>query len=222
MKRKSASDKGNQTRVVDGPDALRDFNVPPDIIARLTIYASLLRKWQSTINLVAPSTLDQLWTRHFADSLQVVNVLPDAKLWMDFGSGAGFPGLVTAIVLANVAGARIHLVESDQRKCAFLRDVSRETGAAAEIHTERIETLLPKFDGPIEAVSARALAPLQNMIILSEKLLEKGAVGVFHQGEKASIQLTDPGLVNRFVIEESPSKLVPGSKLAIVRAKSMI
>ncbi len=208
--------------ILEGPQALRSFNVSADVLARLEIYASLLRKWQRTINLVAPSTLDHIWTRHFADSLQVSQAVPHAKLWMDLGSGAGFPGLITAISLAEVEGARVHLVESDQRKCAFLRDVSRETGAPVEIHMVRIEGLLPEFTAPIEAVSARALAPLQNLVLMSEKLLEKGAIGVFHQGETASRELTDARIAHRFTLEEIPSKLLPGSRLAIVRAKSMI
>jgi 16S rRNA (guanine527-N7)-methyltransferase len=207
---------------LDGPEVLGSFDLASDVLARLEIYAALLRKWQRTINLVASSTLDQLWTRHFADSLQVSQAAPDAKLWIDLGSGAGFPGLVTAIRLAGIEGARVHLVESDQRKCAFLRDVSRETGAPVDIHPVRIEALLADFTDPIEAISGRALAPLQNLIMLSEKLLEKGAIGVFHQGQSASSELTDADITRRFKVEEIPSKLLPGSRLAIVRAKSMI
>jgi len=201
-------------------DALRHFELPKQVVERFTIYAGLLRKWQRTINLVAASTLDQMWTRHFADSLAVQAAAPDAKSWMDLGSGAGFPGLVTAIVLADVPGAHVHLVESDQRKCAFLRDVSRETGVPVSIHTERIETLLISFDHPIDAVSARALAPLPALIILAEKLLEKGALGVFPQGQKASLQLTDSQLLDRFEVIERRTAELPGSRLAIIRAKS--
>lgn len=204
----------------EGPEALRAFDLSPEAIARLEIYAALLRKWQRTINLVALSTLDQMWTRHFADSLQVFEAVPDAKLWMDLGSGAGFPGLVIAIRLADVPAAKIHLVESDQRKCAFLRDVSRETGAPVEIHMERIEALLAHFEEPIEAVTARALAPLPQLVFYAEKLLEKGAIGVFPQGEKASGELTDSRLNDRFELNERPSLVSPGSWLAIARVKT--
>ncbi len=206
----------------DEQRALRLVPMGPELRARLAIYEQLLRKWQKVINLVAPSTLDQIWTRHFADSLQVSDAVPKAKFWMDLGSGAGFPGLVTAIRLVEMPGAKVHLVESDQRKAAFLRDVSRETGAPVEIHMERIEKLLPHFDEPIEAVSARALAPLPQLIFWAESLLEKGAIGVFPQGEKASCELTDSRLINRFTVEERPSPLSLGSRLAIVQAKSRI
>jgi 16S rRNA (guanine527-N7)-methyltransferase len=210
-----------EPKKVDGPDALRAFNLSAETLRRLEVYAALLRKWQRTINLVAPSTLDHIWTRHFADSLQVYDAVPGAKHWMDLGSGAGFPGLVIAIRLAELPGTKIHLVESDQRKCAFLRDVSRETGVPVEIHTERIENWLPHFDKPIDAVTARALAPLSQLIRFTEKLLEKGAIGVFPQGQKASGELTDSLLIDRFEVNERPSLVSPGSWLAIVRVKSI-
>ncbi len=204
----------------EGPEVLRGFELPDTTIKRFEIYAALLRKWQPTINLVGGSTLDHLWTRHIADSLPVLAAAPGAKLWMDLGSGAGFPGLVTAICLAGVPGAHVHLVESNQRKCAFLRDVSRETGAPVTIHAERIEKLLPSFDGTVQAVSARALAPLQTLVLLAEKLLEKGTIGVFPQGQTSAIELTDSRLLARFNVTEQRNMTPLGSRLAIIRLKS--
>ena len=131
---------------------------------RLELYAELLVRWQATINLVSPKTLPELWTRHIADSLQVQAVLPEARRWVDLGSGGGFPGLVTAILLADAPGATVHLVESDKRKAAFLRTVARETGAPATIHAERIETFVPAHAAPVDAISARALAPLPHLV----------------------------------------------------------
>ena len=146
----------------------------PDAVARrLTIYADLLVRWQATINLVAPSTLPDLWDRHIGDSLQVRAAAPYALRWVDLGSGGGFPGLVTAILLAETAGAEVHLVESDKRKAAFLRTVSRETGAPAHIHAERIEKFVPAHDTPVDAVSARALAPVAATRRLERKILAR-------------------------------------------------
>jgi 16S rRNA (guanine527-N7)-methyltransferase len=204
----------------EGPEVLRPFNLRQETLERFEIYAALLRKWQPTINLVGASTLDHLWTRHIGDSLHVLAAAPQAKLWMDLGSGAGFPGLVTGICLAGIPGAHVHLVESDQRKCAFLRDVSRETGAPVTVHAERIEKLLPSFEEKIEAVSARALAPLQNLVLLAEKLLEKGAIGVFPQGQMAAIELTDSRLLARFNVSEQRNMAPLGSRIAIIRVKS--
>ena len=96
--------------------------------ARLDAYVDLLVQWQTKTNLVAPSTLPCLWTRHIADSLQLLSLAPHAKLWADFGSGGGFPGVVLACALADVAGARIDLVERNAKKAAFLREAIRITG----------------------------------------------------------------------------------------------
>ena len=152
----------------------------PDATAqRLTLYAELLTRWQSTINLVAAATLPDLWSRHIGDSLQVQAAAPEARHWVDLGSGGGFPGLVTAIILADEPGVEVHLVESDKRKAAFLRTVSRETAAPAHVHAERIETFAPAHTAHVDAVSARALAPLPQLVAWSEKFLLAGASASF-------------------------------------------
>ncbi len=194
--------------------------MPKATLERLRIYEALLRKWQRTINLVGPATLDSIWIRHFADSLQVSDAAPDARCWLDLGSGAGFPGLVTAIRYADDPRASVHLIESDQRKCAFLRGVSRETGAAAIIHCGRIETILPELDAPIEAISARALAPLPVLLDYAGKLIEKGATGVFSKGEQAEAELTDSRLTDRFSITSLPSRTSPSAHILVVRRRT--
>ena len=103
------------------------FGVSRETLDRLAVYVELVRKWQKSQNLVAPSTLPHLWTRHVADSLQVQALVPGATRWLDLGSGAGFPGLVTAICMVGRPGAVVHLVESNKGKAAFLRTVARET-----------------------------------------------------------------------------------------------
>lgn len=203
--------------------ALELFPLPPEIEARFAIYAALLLKWQKVINLVAPSTLPQLWTRHFADSLQVQAALPAARVWVDLGSGAGFPGLVTAIRLVDVPGAEVHLIESDQRKCAFLREVSRETQAPAFVHQGRIEDILPKLGVSIEAVSARALAPLPILLGYARHLLEKGAVGLFLKGEHLADELTSPAAIStlrNYDFSAIRSATSPSARLLVVKLRA--
>lgn len=185
---------------------------------RLALYADLLVRWQATINLVSTKTLPELWTRHIGDSLQVQAAAPEARRWVDLGSGGGFPGLVTAILLADTPGAVVHLVESDKRKAAFLRTVARETGAPATIHAERIEVFAPSHADAVDAVSARALASLDRLLAFAQLFLERGALGVFSRGESATAELTDPGLDRRFTIDTVPSRLRDGSSLLLVRA----
>jgi len=186
---------------------------------RLVIYESLLKKWQRTVNLVGGSTLDDIWVRHFADSLQVSMAAPNARRWLDLGSGGGFPGLVTAIRYADDPNASVHLIESDQRKCAFLRAVSRETGAPAIIHRGRIESVVSALEVSIEAVSARALAPLAILLCYSEKFLESGAIGVFSKGQQAEAELTDSHLADRYFIMTLTSQTSDSGRIVVVKRR---
>lgn len=130
---------------------------------KLELYADLVRKWQASINLISPKTLPDLWQRHILDSLQLYRLKPQPVRWLDMGSGAGFPGLVTAICLAEAQDGWVHLVESNNKKAAFLRQVILETGARASVHTTRIENAREKL-GKIDAISARALASLSELL----------------------------------------------------------
>lgn len=158
---------------------------------RLDLYVALLRRWQSTINLVSPSTLPQIWTRHVADSLQLLAIAPDAQKWVDLGSGAGFPGLAVACALAGSKGVAVHLVESDQRKAAFLREAARITGAPARVHAQRIEAFGESWKNPVDIITARALAPLSKVLTYAAPLLEKGAQALFLKGQDAEAELTE-------------------------------
>lgn len=192
-------------------------NIPSDTLQRLEIYRALLLKWQRVLNLVAPASLGDVWLRHFADSWQVSDAVPDARLWADLGSGAGFPGLVTAIRYADEPGAKMHLVDSDQRKCAFLREVSRETGASATIHCGRIEDIVPDLQEPIEAVSARALAPLPVLLDYAGPLIERGAVAVFSKGKQFQGELTESFTAGKYLISTIESRTEATACLVIVR-----
>ncbi len=154
------------------------------------------------------------------DSLQVQAAAREARLWVDLGSGAGFPGLVTAIRLADDPRAKIHLIEADQRKCAFLREVSRETGAAAVVHAGRIEKVVDEIDEPIEAVSARALAPLPDLIGYAGKFLEKGALGLFLKGQDMADELTRATATSRYQVSMRESVTSPSGRLVTVVDKA--
>jgi 16S rRNA (guanine527-N7)-methyltransferase len=155
--------------------------VSRETLARLDVYADLLRKWQKRINLVAPATLDALWQRHFLDSLQVLDASPIREgLWLDLGSGGGFPGLVCAIAALETDPAlRFELVDSDTRKCVFLREVARHTGLSVTVHTSRIEALPPRN---ASVISARALAPLSQLLPLALRHLAPGGICLFQKG----------------------------------------
>jgi 16S rRNA (guanine527-N7)-methyltransferase len=190
--------------------------LPEETLRRLEIYANLVGKWQRAVNLVSKSTLDDLWVRHFADSLQVSKAVPEARRWLDLGSGAGFPGLVTAIKFAGEPDAKIHLIEADQRKCAFLRTVAHETSAPAIVHCGRLETILPAFDAPIDAVSARALAPLEDLVRYAEKFLDKGATGVFSKGKQFEAELTPSLTVGKYLTTTIESQTCSTARLVLI------
>ena len=185
---------------------------------RLAVYAILLARWQRVMNLVAPSTLARVWVRHMADSAQVAELLPDARIWLDIGSGAGFPGLVTAIKLIGCAGAVVHLVESDKRKCAFLREVSRETGASTIIHDARIEDALPCIKGPVDAISVRALASVPVLVDYVEHFLLKGTTAVFLKGQDVESELTGLTRDCKYAIDLVPSKIEARARIVIVQS----
>ncbi|MBB4170368.1 MULTISPECIES: 16S rRNA (guanine(527)-N(7))-methyltransferase RsmG [unclassified Rhizobium] len=130
---------------------------------RLEHFVALFQKWARSINLTAPSTLDDAWGRHIADSAQIFQIQSAPLTWIDLGSGGGFPGIVTAIMLAELDGGWVHLVESNHKKAAFLRTALRETGGRGTVHAVRIEDA-PSIVGDCDFVSARALADLGKLL----------------------------------------------------------
>ena len=159
---------------------------------RLDRYAALLVEWQAKTNLVAPSTLPNLWTRHIADSLQLLSLAPSAKVWVDLGSGGGFTGVVLACALADLPAANIHLVERNAKKAAFLREAVRVTSAAGTVHLAGIGDIVDRITGPVDCVTARALAPLHQLIGFAEPLVVgKGAKALFLKGQDVEAELTE-------------------------------
>lgn len=173
---------------IRGPDEFAEaFKVPRETIHRLVRYADLLALWQKSTNLVAASTLPALWSRHFADSAQLCALAPEARLWLDLGSGAGFPGLVVAILQTGRPDFRMHLVESNRKKCAFLAEVARATKAPVDIHAMRIEELAESAETlKPNVVSARALAPLPHLFELVGPFFGPGTRGLFLKGREAA------------------------------------
>ena len=175
----------------DKAEALRLTPVSRETEARLDRYLDLLGQWQTKTNLVAPSTLPHLWTRHVADSLQLLHLAPHAKTWVDIGSGGGFPGIVLACALAETPGAMVHLVERNSKKAAFLREALRITAAPGIVHAAGIEDIVDRIEGPIDCVTARALAPLHQLIGLARPLMRKGAKALFPKGQDVESELTE-------------------------------
>lgn len=159
--------------------------------ARLDRYVALLLEWQAKTNLVAPSTLPNLWTRHISDSLQLLSLAPSAKTWVDFGSGGGFPGVVLACALAETPGAKIHLVERIAKKAAFLREAVRVTGAPGAVHPADIGDIVDRLAGTVDCVTARAVAPLHQLVALAEPLVKRGAKALFLKGQDVEAELTE-------------------------------
>jgi len=180
------------------------LDVSRETLARLERYESLLRKWNPAINLVGRNTLPRAWGRHFIDSAQLWRLRPkDARLWLDLGSGGGFPGLVVAVLAAERDPAlRVALVESDGRKASFLSHVCQELGISPKIHRDRAETLAPQG---ADLVSARALAPLDRLLELAHRHLAPGGVCLFPKGKNSQSELTRARKYWTFDIQQTPS-----------------
>ncbi len=157
--------------------------VSRETYSNLQRYEALLLKWQKCLNLVAPSTLPILWERHILDSLQLLKYIPKgAKTLCDLGSGAGFPGLVVAIA----SNLTVTLIESDRKKCAFLQTVSRETKTSTILLSERIEKV-PLH--PYDVITARALAPLEQLLLWAHPLSHSKSVFLFLKGKSVDEEM---------------------------------
>jgi len=187
----SAKHPASPVLASDKAAALALTPVSRETEARLDRYVELLLEWQAKTNLVATSTLPHLWTRHISDSLQLLTFAPSAKAWADLGSGGGFPGVVLACALAEVPDARVHLVERNARKAAFLREALRVTNSAGTIHPADIGDSVDRIVGRVDCVTARALAPLHQLIGFAEPLVRQGAKALFLKGQDVEAELTE-------------------------------
>ena len=209
----------NRHHIADSAAFAAAFAVSRETLQRLEFYADLLQRWQKTINLVAPSTLPDVWHRHFADSAQLMDQVPAGALrWLDLGSGGGFPGLVIGCLLAERPGSRLTLIESDARKCAFLREVVRQTALASvvavDIATERIETAANTSKvGVVDVISARALAPMERLLGWCDPFFGSDTLALLLKGRDVEVEIAAARQIWEFDSELVGSRTSPEGRI---------
>ncbi|RWG69278.1 MAG: 16S rRNA (guanine(527)-N(7))-methyltransferase RsmG [Mesorhizobium sp.] len=178
--------------------------VSRETFERLQAFERHFQKWNRSINLAAPSTLDNVWRRHILDSAQLARIAPTAMRWVDLGSGGGFPGLVLGFLLAERPGATIDLVESNRKKASFLQSVVGQFGLPARVLARRIDDSYPLVSAP-EVVAARALTALPDLLDLAAPWLTKGARSLFHKGRDYRAEVEESAHRWTFDLVEHPS-----------------
>jgi 16S rRNA (guanine527-N7)-methyltransferase len=223
---KDGSDASDPARLrEDRERALAMFHLSSEIVARLDRFVELLLTWQRRTNLIAPSTIPSLWTRHVADSLQLLDLAgaPAAvpRVWLDLGSGGGFPGVVLACALADIPGAQVHLVDSNLKKAAFLREAIRETKAPGIVHAMRIEELPQALAAmTVDCVTARALAPLPDLLEMISPFVKKGAKALLLKGQDLDHELTESTKRWHIEADSVPSKTDKSGRILVVHTLS--
>lgn len=185
-------------------------------MADLERFQALLRDWNDRMNLVGASTLDAFWSRHAWDSAQLLPLAPDALTWADLGAGAGFPGLVVAILLKGRDGARVHLVESMAKRCRFLSEIVAELALPAQVHNARAEDVKLKVD----VVTARAVAPLTRLLGYASPFFARGARGLFLKGQDWETEIAEARQSWRFDVDVLPSLSDPRGRLLSIERLS--
>ncbi len=206
----------------DRARALELINVSRETLARLDRFVELLFEWQAKTNLVAASELSRIWTRHVADSLQLLPLAPGATIWFDLGSGGGFPAIPVGCALAEGPAAKVHMIESNVKKAAFLREAVRATGAPGLVHQARIEDCGDGFGDKANVVSARALAPLNILCEYAYPFIARGAVGLFLKGQDVGGELTVATKYWNIESEKVPSKTGNGVILVVRRLQRRV
>jgi 16S rRNA (guanine527-N7)-methyltransferase len=202
---------GSADLAADKRAALKLCPVSRETEARLDRYIALLLEWQSKTNLIAPSTLTTIWTRHVADSLQLLDLALSGQRWIDIGSGGGFPGIVLACALAERPDSAIHLVERNAKKAAFLREALRVAGAPGTVHLGEIENFVDSNPPAADYITARALAPLNVLLTLTAPLIGRGAKALFLKGQDVAAELTDATKYWTVQSRLHPSRTSPNS-----------
>jgi 16S rRNA (guanine527-N7)-methyltransferase len=203
------------------PDRTRALALTPvsrETVGRLDRFVALLLRWQQTTHLIAPSTVPTLWTRHIADSLQLLDLAPQARSWVDLGTGGGFPGLVLACALKDTPGAQVHLIESNAKKAAFLREAVAATESPAVVHGVRMEKFVESFVGRPDIVTARAVSPLNLLLGQCLPLLKQGTVGLYPKGQDVEAELTEASKYWKMTADLVPSRTDPRARIVMIRA----
>jgi 16S rRNA (guanine527-N7)-methyltransferase len=195
---------------------LAERNVSRETEDRLLVFVDLLGKWTQKINLISKSTASDIWRRHILDSVQIYDFAPNKfSLWLDIGSGGGLPGVVVAALAAQFEpGARIVMIESDQRKAAFLRTALRELGLGGDVLANRIDAMAPMG---ADVLSARALAPLDQLLALTERHLKPGGTAIFPKGKTVDQEIADASTNWLFQIEKHASMTDADARILTIK-----
>jgi 16S rRNA (guanine527-N7)-methyltransferase len=202
----------------DVPAFARDTGANPSALADIETFRAHLEETNRSLNLVADSTLPQFWSRHAFDSAQLLTHASDAKTWADLGAGAGFPGVILAILLKETPGAHVHLVESVSKRGRFLQDVVTRLDLPATVHNARAESLALAVD----VVTARACAPMTKLFGFAEPHLSAGAQGWFLKGETVEAELDEARKTWRYHAELIPSLSDPRGRVVHVRSLNRV
>lgn len=187
-------------------------------VGRLKRFVELLDRWRKITNLISDGSFPDIWERHIEDSIYIQKIGASSRRWLDLGSGAGFPGIVIGVLTADYDDAQVHCVESDARKCAFLRAVAAELHIPVKVHNVRAEAVSVMQTGPVHAVTARAFTSIETILFFAREYVSNGAVAILPRGQTSSreVELLD---AKRYIIE---TKTNPGHKdglIAVIRQR---
>src|SRR5579872_4181376 len=213
-----SADPAQLERVIDAKTFAVAARASAAQMADLERFRGLLGDWNQRMNLVSAASLAEFWPRHAWDSAQLLRLEPGARSWADIGAGAGFPGLVLAILLKAEARAEIHLVESQAKRCRFLAAVVEALQLPTIVHNARAEDLAPT----VEIVTARAVAPLTRLLAFARPMLDKGARGLFLKGRDATTEIAEARKAWRFSLETVPSLSDPEGRILKVRGLARV
>lgn len=199
--------------VIDGASFQTVTGATEAQLADIEAYRLLLADWNGRMNLVGPSAMTEFWGRHAFDSAQLLALAPEAKVWADLGAGAGFPGLILAILLKNDPDAEVHLVESMAKRCRFLSAVVEALDLPAIVHNERAENLSLRVD----RVTARAFAPMDRLLTFAQPYFRAGAVGLFLKGEGVDAELVQASKDWTFQTRQFPSRSDPRGRIVEIK-----